>query len=156
MKFLIGDPSKGHGGHSRSPTVFLPITWDPNEIETWNWCHCVCLCKAHQMMYNLTYLGHLVTLPWLDLRSNLTLIFQGQTIHGSTRLDKAKNEGKMKGRISAMCNTEYEMDRFSPPDWKSIPVRTVSDWTGSVNHLFNGFRTGADWKTGTLILLMFV
>ena len=52
---------------------FLPITWDPNEIETWDWWHCVCLCKAHRMMYNLTYLGHRVTLPWLDLRSDFYL-----------------------------------------------------------------------------------
>ena len=25
---------------------FLPITWEPNEIETWDCCHCVCLRKA--------------------------------------------------------------------------------------------------------------
>ena len=25
-EIFSGDPSKGHGGHSRSPTVFLPIT----------------------------------------------------------------------------------------------------------------------------------
>ena len=52
---------------------FLPITWEPNEIETWDCCHCVCLRKAHRMMYNLTYLGQRVTLPWLDLRSNFDL-----------------------------------------------------------------------------------
>ena len=52
---------------------FLPITWEPNEKETWDCCHCVCLRKAHRMMYNLTYLGHRVTLPWLDLRSNFDL-----------------------------------------------------------------------------------
>ena len=73
VKFLVGDPSKGHWGHSRSPTFFLSITWGPNQIETWDWCHCVCLRKAHRMMHNLTYLGHRVTLPWLDLRSNLDL-----------------------------------------------------------------------------------
>ena len=75
VTFLVGDPSKGHGGHSRSPTVFLPITWEPNEIETWDCWHCVCLRKTHRMMYNLTYLGHRVTLPWLDLRSNFDLDF---------------------------------------------------------------------------------
>ena len=42
-------------------------------METWDWCHCVCLRKAHRMMYNLTYLGYRVTLPWLDLRSNFDL-----------------------------------------------------------------------------------
>ena len=52
---------------------FFQITWDTNEIETWDWCHCVCLRKAHWMMYKLTYLGHQVTLPWLDLRSNFDL-----------------------------------------------------------------------------------
>ena len=73
VKFLVGDPSKGHGGHSRSPTVFLPITWEPNEIETWDCCHCVCLRNAHRMMYRLTYLGYRVTLPWHYLRSNFDL-----------------------------------------------------------------------------------
>ena len=29
--------------------------------------------QGHRMMYNLTYLGHWVTLPWLDLRSNFGL-----------------------------------------------------------------------------------
>ena len=52
---------------------FLQITWEPNEIETWDCCHCVCLRKAHRMKYNLTCLGHRVTLPWLDLRSNFDL-----------------------------------------------------------------------------------
>ena len=52
---------------------FLPITSEPNEIETCDCCHCVCLCKAHRMMYNLTYLGYRVTLPWLDLRPNFDL-----------------------------------------------------------------------------------
>ena len=33
----------------------------------------VCLRKAHRMIYNLTNLGHQVTLPWLDLRSNFDL-----------------------------------------------------------------------------------
>ena len=70
VKFLVSDPSKGHGGHSRSQTVFLSITWELNEIVTWDCCHCVSLRKAHRMMYNLTYLGHRVTMPWLDLRSN--------------------------------------------------------------------------------------
>ena len=73
VKFLVGDPSKGHRSHSRSPTVFFPITWDPKEIETWDWCHWICLRNAHRMMYNLTYVGHRVTLPWLDLRSNFDL-----------------------------------------------------------------------------------
>ena len=88
VKFLVGDPCKGHEGHSRSPTVFLPITWDPNEIETWDWCHCVCLRKAHRMMYNLTTW---VTkwpcpdLPWCQI---LTFTFQGQIIHVATRLDE--------------------------------------------------------------------
>ena len=58
---------------TRGHQQFLPITWEPNEIETWDCCHCVCLRKAHRMMHNLTYLGHRVTLPWLDLRSNFDL-----------------------------------------------------------------------------------
>ena len=74
VKFFVGNPSKGHRGHSMSPTVFCQyLTWDPNKIETWNWCHCVCFCNAHRMMYKLTYLGHRVTLAWLHLKSNFDL-----------------------------------------------------------------------------------
>ena len=73
VKFLVGDPSKRSSRSLEVTNSFLPITWDPNEIETWNWCHCVCLRNAHRMMYKLTYLGHRVTLPWLDLRSNFDL-----------------------------------------------------------------------------------
>ena len=58
---------------TRGHQEFLPITWDLNEIETCDWFHCVCLRKAHRMMYNLTYLGHRVTMPWLDLWSNFDL-----------------------------------------------------------------------------------
>ena len=56
-------------GHMRSrydvielPYVFLPITFDRNEIETWGWCHSVRLVKAHRLTCNMTYLGHTVTL----------------------------------------------------------------------------------------------
>ena len=67
--FFVGDPSKGHRGHSRSPTVFcqyLRSKWD----RTWDWCYCVCLRKTHRMMYNVTYLGHRVTLPltWPEVK----------------------------------------------------------------------------------------
>ena len=58
---------------TRGHQQFLPITWEPNAIERWDCCHCVCLRKAHRMMYNLTFFGHRVTLPWLDLRSSFDL-----------------------------------------------------------------------------------
>ena len=38
---FIGDPPKVIWGHLRSPTVFLRKTFDPKEIETWEWSHCV-------------------------------------------------------------------------------------------------------------------
>ena len=58
------------------------MVWWTLEVRLWlcyapharlTFCHYVCLRKVHRMMYNLTYLGHLVTLPWLDLRSNFDL-----------------------------------------------------------------------------------
>ena len=73
VKVVVADHSKGHRGHSRSPTVFLPITWDPNRREMCDFCHYVRLGKAHRMMYILTYLVHRVTLTYLDLRSKVDL-----------------------------------------------------------------------------------
>ena len=52
---------------------FLPITFDRNELETWGWCHSVCLVKAHRLICNMTYLGHTVTLTWRDLRSKFKM-----------------------------------------------------------------------------------
>ena len=66
----IGDPPKVIWGHLRSPTVFLRITFDPKEIETWEWSHCVSLIKTHRYICNIDLLGsprdH-------DLRSNFDL-----------------------------------------------------------------------------------
>ena len=56
-----------------SPYVFLPITFDRNELETWGWCHSVRLVKAHRLICNMTYLGHTVTLTWRDLRSHFKI-----------------------------------------------------------------------------------
>ena len=61
---FIGDPQKVIWGHLRSPTVFLRITFDPKEIKTWEWSHCVSLIKTHRYICNMTYLGHHVTLTW--------------------------------------------------------------------------------------------
>ena len=79
-------PSKGH---LRSPKVtnrFLRITFDPKELETWEWSHCVSLIKTRRYICNMTYLGHHVTLTWGQI---LTLTFQGHAIHVSMRLDEA-------------------------------------------------------------------
>ena len=39
------------------------------------------------------------------------------------------------------------MDWISSPDCKSNPVQMDLDWTGLLNHLFNGFWTGLVWKS---------
>ena len=70
-------------GHPRSPTVFLQITWDWEELETWKWSQCVFLVNTLRLICNL---GHAVTLTWGQI---LTLTFQGHTIHFSMRLDEA-------------------------------------------------------------------
>ena len=60
---------------------FLPITCDQKEIETWDRCQCDCLVKMRRLIYNMTYLGHLLTLTYLDLNSNMILTFQGHFIY---------------------------------------------------------------------------
>ena len=66
---------------------FLPIACDPKEIETWDLCQCVCLVKTHRLIYNMTYLGHHLTMTYLELRSNFDL-GSYMVIHVSTRLDE--------------------------------------------------------------------
>ena len=71
---------------------FLPITFDKNELDTWGWCHSVCLVKAHRLACNMTYLGHTVTFTWRDLISNFKIDLSRITkTYGSIRLDE-RNE----------------------------------------------------------------
>ena len=83
---FIGDPPKVIWGHLSSPTVFLRITFDSEEIETWEWSHCVYLIKTLRFICKMTYLGQHVTLTWGQI---FTLTFQGHAIHVSMRLDEA-------------------------------------------------------------------
>ena len=53
--------------------TFLPITFDRKEIEEWERCRSVHLIKTDQLICNMTYLGHLLTLTLGDLRSNLQI-----------------------------------------------------------------------------------
>ena len=61
----------GHLMTSSGHFTFLPITFDRKEIETWGRCQGVCLTKRDQMIYNMTYLCHLLTLTLRDPRSYL-------------------------------------------------------------------------------------
>ena len=72
-----------------SPYVFLPITFDINELEAWGWYHSVRLVKAHRLICNMPYLGHTVTLTWRDLRSNFQIDLSSiKKTYGSIRLDE--------------------------------------------------------------------
>ena len=53
--------------------TFLPVTFDRKEIETWERCQSVRVMKMHHLIYNMTYLGHFVTLTSGDLGSNLQI-----------------------------------------------------------------------------------
>ena len=75
---FTGDPQKVIWGRLSSPTDFLQITFDSEEIETWEWSYCVSLIKTHLLICNMTYLGHHVTSTWDQI---LTLAFQDYTIH---------------------------------------------------------------------------
>ena len=70
--------------------VFLPITFDRNELETWGWRHSVRLVKVHRLICNMTYLGYTVTLIWRDLRSNFKIGLSRITkkTYGWIRLDE--------------------------------------------------------------------
>ena len=55
--FFVADLLEVIWGHSRSVFCYscLLKPCDPNEIDRWNWCQCVCLAKAHRLMYTMTY-----------------------------------------------------------------------------------------------------
>ena len=42
--------------------LFLRITFDRKEIQTWGWSHCIFLVETHRMICSMIYLGDLVTL----------------------------------------------------------------------------------------------
>ena len=75
MHHLIGDSHKGHLRTEvfRAHQQFLHITFDYKELETWDCCQYVRLGKTHRLICNMTYLGHHVTLTWLELRLNFDL-----------------------------------------------------------------------------------
>ena len=86
VKICIAYPSKGH---LRSPEVtnrHLPITFDQNEIETWDWCQYVRLGQTNHVIWPIS----VITWPWPDLTwgQTLTLTFQSHFIYGSTRLNE--------------------------------------------------------------------
>ena len=72
-EICIAYPSKGHFRSPEDTYRHLPITFDPKEIETCDWCQYVRLGKANLLICNMTHFGHHVTLVWLDLRSNFDL-----------------------------------------------------------------------------------
>ena len=68
-KFWAVTPLDVIWGHPKSPNRLL-ITFDWEEIQTWELGSCVCHTKAHRMMCNMTCLGQLGSWRDLDLRSN--------------------------------------------------------------------------------------
>ena len=53
--------------------TFLPITFDRKEIEAWERCQNVRLAKTDQLICNMSYLGHSLTLTLGDPRSKLQI-----------------------------------------------------------------------------------
>ena len=85
-------PSKDHLGSSEITYLhFFSTTCGVKKILAWVWCYCVSIFNAHRLMCNLICnltmckLGHHVTLTCGQI---LTLTFQDQIIHCSTRLDE--------------------------------------------------------------------
>ena len=73
-------PSQGHLRSSKLTNHFWRITFDSEEIETWEWSHCVSLINTHRFICIMPYLGQNVTLTRCQI---LTLTFQGQVVHAS-------------------------------------------------------------------------
>ena len=78
-------------------------------------CHCLRVVKAHRMMYIYTYLGHHVTLSYLDLGQILTFNFEGQIIRHSTRHDETNTTGSKSYFI--FLNKEVV---FEKPFWSNL------------------------------------
>ena len=60
----------------------------------------------------MTYLGHHLILTYLDLRSSLTLTFQGHIIHDSTRFDETKNTMLPKPLLYLLNQRRYRRKNF--------------------------------------------
>ena len=57
----------------RSLYIFANNCFNREEIEAWERCQSVRLTKTHQLICNMTYLSHFVTLTLGDPRSNLQI-----------------------------------------------------------------------------------
>ena len=79
--------------------MFLPITFDRNELETWGWCHSVRLVKAHRLICNMSSLNYHVTLTLDDLRSKFEIDLSRSS---STCFEPARRENHIDAKIIAL------------------------------------------------------
>ena len=71
VQVLSSDPAKSHLRSPKFTKVFLLITFDWEKIQTWEWAHCVCHTKAHQMVCEIwPRFGQawVITWPWPDVK----------------------------------------------------------------------------------------
>ena len=87
-------------GHQRSPALFLWITFDWKEIQTWDLYQCVCLVKAHLLICNMTYMNQHVTLTWDDLRPNFKIDLSRSS---SIWFEPTRCETHINVKIIALC-----------------------------------------------------
>ena len=74
--------------HFRSWKVtsrFSGITFDRGQLERWKHHRCIQADHADQLICNMTFSDQVMTLTWGQI---FNMIFQGQIIYYSTRLDK--------------------------------------------------------------------
>ena len=69
--------------------LFLGITFDWNEIETWGRCQSVRLVKTHRMLCNMSYLSKSVTLTLDDPRSKLIFFLQNSDFRGKKYISRS-------------------------------------------------------------------
>ena len=111
VKFLVGDPSKIHGGHLRSPTFVN--NWEPNKLG--RGIAVIAFVSARRIEWCIIWHTWVTGWPCPDLiwGQILTLTFQGQTIHGSTRPDETNT------MVSNRCSTFKIKDCIvQKPFWK--------------------------------------
>ena len=55
VRLLANSLLKGHQRSLEATNIFLSINLHWNDIEYWQWLHCVCLIKTHRLICNMAY-----------------------------------------------------------------------------------------------------
>ena len=134
VEICIAYPSKGH---LRSPGVtnrHLPITFDPKELETWDWCQYVRLGQANRLILTLSHKGQTLNLTF----QHVILYMVRRALTRLTRWYKNRCS-TFKSKYLIVENPFWKFLNFDP--WWPQFLNWAKKWQMISKWFFASFRT---------------